>query len=72
MLFYLDFPIEINVQGCYVWFSKQNKMLKFCYNSFFASCEFCHLLITFANSLASDQDHQKVEPNLDPYCLTLS
>ena len=39
--------------------------------SFLASGDFCHLLITFANSLDSDQDRQKVGPDLDLNCLTL-
>ena len=33
--------------------------------------EFCHLLITFANSLDPDQVWQNVGPDLDPNCLTL-
>ena len=33
--------------------------------SFFVSCYFCHLLITFANSLEPDQDRQKVGTDLD-------
>ena len=42
-------------------------------NSFLASCDFCHLLIiTFANSLNSDQDRQNVGPDQDPNRLTLS
>ena len=40
-------------------------------NSFLASDDFCHLLITFANSLDPDQDRQNVGPDLDPNCLTL-
>ena len=40
-------------------------------NSFLASGNFCHLLITFANSLDSDQVWQNVGPDLDPSCLTL-
>ena len=31
---------------------------------------FCHLLITFANSLDPDQTRQNVGPDLDPNCLT--
>ena len=31
---------------------------------------FCCLLITFANSLATDQARHIVEPDLDPNCLT--
>ena len=34
------------------------------------SSYFCHLLITFANSLNPDQARQNVRPDLDPYCLT--
>ena len=33
--------------------------------SFLASGDFCHLLITFANSLELDQDRQKVGTDLD-------
>ena len=36
------------------------------YYSFFASGDFCHLLITFANSLDPDQDRKNVGPDLDP------
>ena len=39
--------------------------------SFFANANFCHLLITFANSLDPDEDRQKVGPDLGPNCLTL-
>ena len=35
-----------------------------------ASGNFCHLLITFANSLDPDQAQQNVGPDLDPNCLT--
>ena len=34
--------------------------------SFLTSCEFCRLLITFANSLDPDQNRQNVGPDLDP------
>ena len=34
------------------------------------SGDFCHLLITFANSLDPDQAIQNVGPDLDPNCLT--
>ena len=37
-----------------------------CSNSFPASCDFCHLLLTFANSLDQDQDQQNVSPDLNP------
>ena len=36
-----------------------------------ASGDFCHLLITFANSLDPHQDRQNVGPDLDPNCSTL-
>ena len=42
-----------------------------CLNSFPASGDFDHLLITFANSLDPDQARQNVGPDLDPNCLTL-
>ena len=40
-------------------------------NSFLASGDFWHLLITFANSLDPDQDRQNVGPDLDPNRLAL-
>ena len=40
-------------------------------NSFLASSDFCHLLITFANNLDPDQDGQNVGPDLDPNFDTL-
>ena len=39
-------------------------------NSLPASDNFCHLLITFANSLDPVQARQNVGPDLDPNCLT--
>ena len=39
--------------------------------SFFACRDFCHLLITFANSLDPDQDRHNVGPDLNPNGLTL-
>ena len=41
------------------------------FNSFQTSRNFCHLLITFANSFNPDQDRQNVGPDLDPNRLTL-
>ena len=41
------------------------------FNSFPAGGGFCHLLITFANSLDPDKARQNVGPDLDPNCLTL-
>ena len=35
------------------------------------AANFCHLLITFANSLDQDQDRHSVGPDPDPNCLTL-
>ena len=40
------------------------------FNSLPASSDFCHLLITFANSLDPDQARHNVGPDLDPNCLT--
>ena len=37
-------------------------------NSFPACGDFCRLLITFANSLDSDQARQNFGPDLDPNC----
>ena len=42
-----------------------------CVYSFLASGNFCHLLITFANSLDPDQARQNFVPDRDPNCLTL-
>ena len=36
------------------------------FNSFLDSGDFCHLLITFANSLDPGQDGQNVGPDVDP------
>ena len=33
--------------------------------------DFCHLLLTFANSLDPNQDRVNVGPDLDPNCLNL-
>ena len=41
------------------------------FNSSLASRDFCHLLITFENSLDPDQDQQNIGPDLDPNCLTI-
>ena len=41
------------------------------FNSFHDSGDFCRLLITFANSLDTDQARQNVGPDLDPNCLML-
>ena len=35
-----------------------------------ASSDFCHLLITFANSLDANQARHNVGPDLDPNCKT--
>ena len=40
-------------------------------NSFFASGDFCRLLIYFANGLDPDQDRPYVGPDLDPSRLTI-
>ena len=42
-----------------------------CLNSFLDSDNICQLLITFANSLDTDQDRQDVGPDLDPSCFKL-
>ena len=41
-----------------------------CINSFPASGDFCHLLITFENSLDPDQEQHSVAADLDPNDLT--
>ena len=40
------------------------------FNCLLSRGDFCHLLITFANSLDPDQDRQNVGPDLVPNCLT--
>ena len=45
-------------------------MHNFLFNPFLASSNCCHLLITFENSLESDQDRQTVNPALDPNSFT--
>ena len=40
------------------------------FDSLPANGDFCHLLITFANSLNPDQARQNVGPDLDPNCST--
>ena len=40
------------------------------FDSLLASGNFCHLLITFANSLDPDQVQPNVGPDLDLNCLT--
>ena len=40
------------------------------FNSLPTSSDFCHLLITFSNSLDPDQARHNVRPDLDPNCLT--
>ena len=40
-------------------------------NYFLASSDFCHLLVTSANSLDPDQDRQNVSPDLDSNILTI-
>ena len=49
-------------------------IFNFCFlsSSFLAGDDFCHLLITFANSLDPDQDRQYVGPDLDPNRLSLT
>ena len=42
-----------------------------CFKSLPASVDFCCRLITFANILDPDQDHQNIGPDRHPACLTL-
>ena len=53
-------------------FSQGFSQKLFCilFNSLPSSGDFCHLLITFANSLDPDQAQQNVRPDLDLNCLT--
>ena len=52
-------------------FYKSIIFLHECDISFQASSDFCHLLITYANSLDPDQDRQNVGPDPDQNRLTL-
>ena len=47
--------------------NKESKLISSC----LASCPFCRLLVTFADSLDADQDLQNVGPDLDQNNLTL-
>ena len=61
-------PIEIDFsQGFSQKVVSRNCSL---FNSLPASSDFCHLLITLANSLDPDQARQNAWPDLDPNCLT--
>ena len=58
------------LQIYFLFYEKQFIHIVYIFNSFLASCNFCHLL-TFANSLYPEQNRQNVGPDLDPNCLTL-
>ena len=73
---------EKNFSPIIVWLSRKWVLYKtgcsyskdFSLNSFLASGDFCHLLITFCklgNSLDPDQDRQNISSDLDPNGLTL-
>ena len=57
--------------SCVSWLGVGIACYRVSYCSTLASCYFCRLLITFANSLDPDQDRHNVGPDLDPNCLTL-
>ena len=65
--FGVDFIPESTIQNCLQTTFSKNKV----FNSFPASGDFCHLLITFADSLDPDQARLNVGLNMDPNCLTL-
>ena len=46
------------------WLKFNRKFTTF--NTFLACGDYCHMLITFANSLDPDQDQHSVHPDLDP------
>ena len=52
---HLTFHLLLNFQATFLFF----------FISFLASCDFCLLLIIFANSMDPDQDRQNVGPDLD-------
>ena len=57
---------------CHIWSSEWKVVFfQLTFTLFLASCNFRHLLITFANSLDPDLDRQNVCGDLDPNCLTL-
>ena len=53
------------------FFCTDNILISDHINSFLDSGNFCHLLMTFANSLDPDQDLQNICPDLDSNSLTL-
>ena len=71
---FISLFVFIKNTGGTVWMYKitvavvvqQIKFFKFSINSFLTFSDFCHLLITFANSLDSDQARQNVGTDLDP------
>ena len=64
MTFYLY--IHVYIYGNCTFFP-----LKMYINPFLTSGDLCRLLITFANSLDSDQDRRSVGPHQNPNRLTL-
>ena len=75
-------PTDIHNAGCmptlqHLTYNVLSAILKieiffFFIHSLPASCNFCHLLKTFTNSLDPGQARPYVRPDLDPNCLTLS
>ena len=71
----MEFGIGNCLRVCVVTYSSVSTLISFCIldcyhvsailphpniNSFLVSGDFCHLLITFANSVDPDQDQQKI------------
>ena len=73
----LPFVIKIFVLSIFEWpfytgFTVYDISLKNLYShkSFLPNGNFFRLLITFVNSLNTDEDRQNVDPDLDSNCLT--
>ena len=62
-----------SLQCCKNQLHKNEKKMGFCFIYFnsFVSCEFCRLLMIFANGLEPDQAQQNVGPDRGPSRLTL-
>ena len=68
--FRVKFPDDVLQESLagQLWFGAEVSAIRL---TVLASDDFCHLLITFTNSLNPDQDRENVGPDLDPNCLTL-
>ena len=63
-------PNEIDFSQGFTFSQREISRSCSVFNSLPISSDFCHLLISFANSLDPDQARQNAGPDLDPNCLT--